>query len=52
MIRKFTIDETVLNDDNNPAVSTVGVSNHHIHLCQADLEKLFGKGYQIGRAHV
>ena len=47
MIRKFTIDETVLNDDNNPAVSTVGVSNHHIHLCQADLEKLFGKGYQL-----
>lgn len=47
MIRKFTIDEACLADVSNPAVSTVGVSNHHIHLCQADLETLFGEGYEL-----
>lgn len=25
----------------------VGISNHHVHLCQADVEKLFGQGYQL-----
>lgn len=25
----------------------IGVSNHHIHLSQEDLEALFGKGYQL-----
>lgn len=47
MIRKFTIDEDILLDDNNPAVATVGVSNHHVHLCQADMDKLFGPGYTL-----
>ena len=26
---------------------TVGISNKHVHLSQADLETLFGKGYQL-----
>lgn len=25
----------------------VGISNHHLHLSQADLETLFGKGYEL-----
>ena len=44
MIRKFTIDETCLDDANNPAVTTVGVSNHHIHLCRAGIEGVFCEG--------
>lgn len=47
MIRKFTIDDALLADDTNPCIATVGVSNHHVHLCAADLEQLFGKDYQL-----
>lgn len=47
MIRKFTIDEALLQDDNNPQVTGVGVSNHHVHLCADDLVRLFGEGYEL-----
>lgn len=47
MIRRFTIDEALLADDSNPQVTTVGVSNHHVHLCAGDLAKLFGEGYEL-----
>ncbi|MBF0543798.1 MAG: phosphate propanoyltransferase [Candidatus Riflebacteria bacterium] len=30
-----------------PGMVPVGVSNRHLHVSQADLEKLFGKGYQL-----
>jgi putative phosphotransacetylase len=28
-------------------VVSIGVSNRHVHLCRSDLEKLFGKGYEL-----
>lgn len=47
MIRKFTINEALLQDDTNPQVTGVGVSNHHVHLCEADMVRLFGEGYEL-----
>jgi len=34
-------------DNNNKYIIPVSVSNKHVHLCQADLDALFGSGYQL-----
>ncbi|MDD2220731.1 MAG: phosphate propanoyltransferase [Clostridia bacterium] len=34
-------------DKNNPFLIGIGISNKHLHLSQADLETLFGEGYQL-----
>lgn len=41
-------EETNCNDSNdNDFKIPVGVSARHVHLCQKDIETLFGKGYQL-----
>jgi len=34
-------------DENNPFLLPVNTSNRHLHLSQADLETLFGSGYEL-----
>lgn len=47
-IIKQVIQEFKGNDNNsNNKEVPIGVSNRHIHLCQEDLETLFGKGYTL-----
>lgn len=47
-IIKQVIQEFKGNDNNsNNNEVPIGVSNRHIHLCQEDLETLFGKGYTL-----
>lgn len=40
-------DKTELGEKRAQRPVTANVSNRHIHLCVADLEKLFGKGYNL-----
>ena len=47
MVRKFTIDETLLLDKDSPKVVPIGISNRHVHLSRQHVEKLFGEGYEL-----
>ncbi len=41
---KATVNQTTQDD---PSVITVGISNRHIHLSQADMDAIFGPGYEM-----
>ncbi len=47
MVKNLVIDETRLNDRNDPAVVPVGISNRHVHLSEQHIEKLFGPGFEL-----
>ena len=47
MVRKFTIDETLLLDKDSTKVVPIGISNRHVHLSRQHVEKLFGEGYEL-----
>lgn len=34
-------------DENSVRMVEIGISNQHLHLCQEDLEVLFGEGYEL-----
>ncbi len=36
-----------MNLDEKENTIPIGISNRHVHVCQADLEKLFGENYQL-----
>ncbi len=51
---KKVIEQIVINtvkklmeEKNSPNRVVLGISNKHIHLCQEDIETLFGKGYEL-----
>jgi putative phosphotransacetylase len=51
-ITRIVLDSLAKYDENTMTKSTgfkvpVGVSARHVHLTQADVETLFGKGYQL-----
>ena len=43
VLKKYNV-QIVEEDDLN---ISIGISNRHLHLCQADLETLFGAGYEL-----
>lgn len=43
VLKKYNV-QIVEEDD---LTISIGISNRHLHLCQADLETLFGAGYEL-----
>ena len=42
-----TITESILNQYSQPNRIPIGISNRHVHLSKADLDTLFGQGFQL-----
>ena len=46
-MKPLDLDKIDFSDKNDPLLISIGISNKHLHLSQADLETLFGEGYQL-----
>ena len=47
LVTKLVMEAMRQNDNKNGYVVPIGVSARHVHLSKADLETLFGKGYEL-----
>lgn len=47
MVKKALLEISVKDEKDSSGAIPIGVSNRHIHLSIADLETLFGKGYEL-----
>lgn len=47
LVTKLVLDALQKNDANEGYLVPIGVSARHLHLCQDDLETLYGKGYEL-----
>ena len=47
MVKKALLEISVKDEKDSSGAIPIGVSNRHIHLSTADLETLFGKGYEL-----